>query len=81
MTTEQTLTQMISNSTRVTENSSSLIDLVFSSYVSRFESVGYLEVALSDHHLVHGIRAEKVQIKHNVREIQNFTKCDHEELL
>ena len=60
----------------------SLIDLVLSSDVSRFESVGCSEVvALSDHHLVHGIRAEKVQIKHNVRELQNFTKCDHEELL
>ena len=59
---EYGLTQLIDGPTRVTENSSTMLDLLFSTDAGIFEYVGCEELSLSDHDLVFGRLRRKVNI-------------------
>ena len=78
---EYGLTQLIDGPTRVTENSSAMLDLLFSTDIRIFEYVGCDELSLSDHDLVFGRLRRKVRkIQHNYRDVRCWGKCDVEQL-
>ena len=78
---EYGLTQLIDGPTRVTENSSAMLDLLFSTDIRIFEYVGCEELSLSDHNLVFSRLRRKVRkIQHNYRDVRCWGKCDVEQL-
>ena len=75
------LSQLISEMTRVTEHSQSLIDLLFSSNPEKFRSVGVTPCAGSDHLMIYGERAERLPTLSREILVRIFRRCDHDELL
>ena len=80
------LTQLTSEQTRVTETSSTLIDHVYTSYLSNIVESGVTKYAISDHYLVFAIRhrsmigrqASRISIEFN--DYSQFTDqhiCEH----
>lgn len=49
------LTQMVTEPTRVTNNSSSLLDVLITSRPDQFKDVGFLDITLSDHYPIYGV--------------------------
>lgn len=54
--TELNLTQLITQPTRTTASSESLIDHLYTTDASKFSRTGCALVALSDHHMIYGVR-------------------------
>ena len=50
------LKQLITSPTRVTENSSSLLDRVLTNLTGRVSQFGVVDIGLSDHHLIYSTR-------------------------
>ena len=79
---EYGLVQVINCSTRVTETTESLIDLMYTSAPDSFKKVGCEEVALSDHGLIYGILVNSQQKQQQCfRLVRCLNKCDVEVLL
>ena len=82
MMSEYGLTQMVNCPTRVTANSSTQIDLLFTTDVELLERVGCEEPGLSDHDLIYGQLTSKVDRKtHTLRTVKCIGKCNVEELV
>ena len=82
MMSEYGLTQMVNCPTRVTANSSTQIDLLFTTDVELIERVGCEEPGLSDHDLIYGQLTSKVDRKtHTLRTVKCIGKCNVEELV
>ena len=79
---EYGLTQMVNGPTRVTEDSSTQIDLLFTTNMDLFQRVGCEEPGLSDHSLIFGLLTSKVERKrHTFRTVRCLGKCDVDELV
>ena len=77
MATDLNLFQLMSEPTRETETSSSLIDLLLASDPGNFNRTGIAPVALSDHHMIYGSRSEDVALnQHSFRMGRSYAKCD-----
>lgn len=82
MATEFNLDQMIQEPTRVTENTESMIDLLYTSCPEHFSDTGCAPVAMSDHHMIYGVHMERMQRpQHSFREIRCLAKCVTETFL
>ena len=57
------MTQMVMDPTTVTENSSTQIDLLFTTLPEEFQHVGCDDLGLSDHSLIYGLMKSKVLAK------------------
>ena len=73
------LTQLISEPTRETENTSTLIDHIAVSNTSNIVESGVVKTAISDHYLVYSLRKYQGGIKHNhkhnhTRQLKTSTK-------
>ena len=73
------LTQLISEPTRETENTSTLIDHIAVSNTSNIVESGVVKTAISDHYLIYSLRKYQGGIKHNhkhihTRQLKNFNK-------
>ena len=68
---EYGLTQLVDGPTRVTKNSSMMLDLLFSTDAGIFEYVGCKELSLSDHDLVFGqLRRKAKKVQNNYRDVR-----------
>ena len=82
MATDLNLFQLMSEPTRETETSSSLIDLLLASDPGNFNRTGIAPVALSDHHMIYGSRSEDVALnQHSFRMGRCYAKCDRTKFL
>ena len=82
MATEFNLDRMIQEPTRITKNTESTIDLLYTSCPEHFSDTGCAPVAMSDHHMIYGVHMERMQRpQHSFREIRCLAKCDTEMLL
>ena len=76
------LEQLGNGPTRVTENSSTQIDLLFSTSCEVFQHVGSEDPGLSDHSLIYGMLTCRVQgNKQELRKVRCLRKCDIEKLV
>ena len=75
------LTQLISEPTRITEHSQSLIDVLFTSNPDLFSSTGTVAFTGSDHLMVYGECSENVKSSPKVSFARSFKKCDTNALL
>ena len=66
------LSQLITNPTRVTKHSASLIDLLFTTNLNMFLSVGTASVTGSDHQMIYGVCREKLLLTPTVSYIRSF---------
>jgi len=74
------LTQLIKDPTRVTENSSTTIDLVFVNNLHRIASHGVQEFGASDHSIVFAIKkAGTYKAPTEIREVRSFKHFDKEQ--
>ena len=76
------LFNQITEPTRVTEKSKSLIDVILASYPERFATCGNLHLGVSDHDLVFAVRKQKIP-RPKAREIdyRSMKYLDENELL
>lgn len=74
--------QLITEPTRVTCSSKTLIDILFVSHPETFERAGCVDVLNSDHSMIYGVHCKGVEKRlAKVRSIRSFKKCDDEELV
>ena len=79
---EYGLEQLGNGPTRVTENSSTQIDLLFSTSSEVFQHVDSEDPGLSDHSLIYGLLTCRVQgNKQKLRNVRCLGKCDIEKLV
>ena len=79
---EYGLEQLGNGPTRVTENSSTQIDLLFSMSSEVFQHVGSEDPGLSDHSLIYGLLTCRVQgNKQELKKVRCLGKCDVEKLV
>ena len=67
---EYGLTQMVNVPTRVTENSSTQIDLLFTTHPDELQHVGCDDPGLSDRSLIYGLLKSKVRAKKHTPECE-----------
>ena len=75
------LKQLINEPTRVTESSSTLIDLIYTIYVDRVDCSGVSHIAISDHSLVYVYRKISSDLPskgHSSISYRNFRNFDRE---
>lgn len=72
------LTQLVSEATRVTESSKTLIDLIYANCPNRVAATGVLHLGLSDHSLIFAIRKISIPSKttHTVINMRSLKKFD-----
>ena len=76
------LKQMITEPTRVTNNSNSLIDLLFVSHPDTFTKAGCLDVLDSDHLMNYGVYCtERSQQTPRVKSVRTFKQCNTGKLI
>ena len=73
------LKQLITEPTRETENTSTIIDHIAVSNANNIVESGVFKAAISDHHIVYSVRKYQGGIKHNhkhihTRQLKNFNK-------
>ena len=78
---EASLTQMITEPTRVTQNSTTLIDHIYASNPGSFFESGCLDAGVSDHLLVFTVRVDGHPHGHKTKTVRAFGKCNNESLL
>ena len=79
---EYSLTQMVNCPTRVTANSSTQIDFLFTTDEELIVQVGCEELGLSDHDLIYGQLISKIDRKtHTLRTVKCIGKCNVDELV
>ena len=78
---EGCLTQMIAEPTRVTHNSTTLIDHIYASSPGSFLESGCLDAGVSDHLLVYAVRVGGQPQGHKTKSVRAFGKCNNESLL
>ena len=78
---EGSLTQMITEPTRVTHNSTTLIDHICASSPGSFLGSGCLDTGVSDHLLVYAVRVGGQPQGHKTKSVRAFGKCNTESLL
>ena len=81
ITEESNLKQLIAVPTRTTENSQTLIDLLFSSDPDQFSFTGAVAFTGRDHLMIYGEREERVSTLSQVTTVRSFKKCDKDALL
>ena len=74
------LSQLIDTATRVTNTSSTLIDLIFVSDKELYNEWGIFETSISDHYLVYTVRdfSAKIHNKSEYAEFRSFKNLDEE---
>ena len=75
------MTQMISEPTRVTTNSRTLIDVLFTNRPSSFNATGTWPLTSSDHMMIFGEHAEKSPSIQQTSKVRCLKKCSTEDLL
>ena len=75
------LTQLIKDPTRITQSSSSLIDVIFTTSPDKFESCGALPFTGSDHLMIYGVLKERVFYPPQYVSLRSFRRCNTEDLL
>ena len=75
------LTQLISKPTRITDQSESLIDALFTSDTSIFHSTGTFSVTGSDHMMIYGEMTIKVPAPVQISTVRSFKKCNVDEMI
>ena len=78
---ESSLTQMITEPTRVTVNSTTLIDHILGSNPSGIAKSGCLDLGISDHLLVYVIKLGELCQGHKIRMVRVVSRCNVEALL
>ena len=84
VTTEFGFSQMITNPTGVTQNTETLIDLLFNTKQDMIETFGCSEVGMSVHVMIYGMldtTIGKEKQKQHVRKVRDFRKCNQEKLI
>ena len=81
ITQENCLTQMISEPTRVTANSQTLIDVLFTTTPTSFSALGILPLTGSDHMMIFGERVERPTSIQKASIVRCYKKCNFDELL
>ncbi len=67
------LTQVINEPTRITETTSTLIDLIFTNKPEYISSAGVIHLSISDHSLVYVVRKfELPQSRPTIKEVRDF---------
>ena len=66
------LTQLIKDPTRITQSSSSLIDVIFTTSPDKFESCGVLPFTGSDHLMIYGVLKRGFTILHSMYHSEVF---------
>ena len=75
------LTHLISKPTRITDQSESLIDALFTSDTSIFHSTGTFSVTGSDHMMIYGEMTIKVPAPVQISTVRSFKKCNVDEMI
>ena len=76
------MTQLIEKSTRITETSESLIDLIFTSNTEKIGESGILHLSISDHSLVYAVRQTRVTRKPpRTITFRNYNKFDEKQFV
>ena len=75
---EGSLTQMIAEPTRVTQNSMTLIDRIYASSPGSFLESGCLDAGVSDHLLVYTVRVGGQPHGHKTKTVRAFGKCNND---
>lgn len=79
---ELNLSQLIAEPTRVTETSSTTIDLLFSTNASQFVQSDCVHTSLSNHHMIYGVLKAKVTRNQSMyQEVRCLAKCNADDLL
>ena len=81
ITQENCLTQMISEPTRVTANSQTLIDVLFTTTPTSFSALGILPLTGSDHMMIFGERVKRPTSIQKASIVRCYKKCNFDELL
>ena len=75
------LPQLITEPTRITESSSSLVDVIFTNFINRVNCSGVLHVGISDHNLIyvyHKLSQEFALKGHSTKTYRNFCNFNRE---
>ncbi len=76
------LKQLVTEPTRITSASKSLIDLMFVSHPDTFTQVGCRDVTNSDHRMTYGVYDEAISVmKQRIKKVRSFKKCVTENLI
>ena len=78
---ENNLKQLISEPTRITDHSQSLLDVLFTSFPDSFPSSGVIECMGSDHLLIFGEHKEELKAPSRVCVVRSFKQCVEKELI
>ena len=70
------LMQLITEPTRVTKSSQSLIDVLFCTHPEHFESIGTFPLTGSDHLMIYGTRAERKTMTPSKMTFRSFKHCN-----
>ena len=81
ITSDNNLKQLISEPTRITDHSQTLLDVLFTSNPDLFSATGATEWVGSDHLMIYGECEQKLQVKAEVCLVRSFKKCNKDELL
>ena len=81
ITSENNLKQLISEPTRITDHSQTLLDVLFTSSPDVFSSSGATECVGSDHLMIFGEHKEEVKLPAKVCTVRSFKKCEEKALL
>ena len=81
ITSDNNLKQLISEPTRITDHSQTLLDVLFTSNPDLFSATGTTECVGSDHLMIYGECEQKLPVKAEVYLVRSFKKCDKVELL
>ena len=79
---EYGLVQMIDGPTRITQNSGTQIDLLYTTQADLLKNAGCEELGLSDHNLIFGVLSDQVvSQRQSLRMIRCLCSCDWDKLL
>ena len=81
ITSENNLEQLISEPTRITDHSQTLLDVLFTSSPELFSSTGATECVGSDHLMIFGEHSEDLKTQAKVCIVRSFKKCEENKLL
>ena len=81
ITEEYCLSQLISEPTRLTPTSETLIDVIFTTHPDRFTSSGTFPFSNSDHLLIYGERTVRIGASQSYTKVRCYKNCDTEAFL
>ena len=75
------LSQLITEPTRTTDRSSTLIDLIFTTNPEMFSGTGTLALTSSDHQMIYGEWSKRLTVSESVSVVRSYKRCSIDDLM